>query len=173
MFPELAPVVPSDKSFLFEIYASSRTEELQFVPWTDEQKHAFLQSQFQAQHDYYFSNYPNGSFNLIKINGAAAGRLYMAESGGEIRIIDMTLLPEFRNQGIGTRLISDVLEDGAVRQKSVTICLETYNRSQNLFSRLGFICVSNDGVYCLWEKNFDEKNEASKGSAFSTATEAI
>ncbi len=173
MFPEITPVVPSDKSYLFEIYASSRTEELQFVPWTGEQKHAFLQSQFQAQHDYYLSKYPHGSFNLIKLNDAAAGRLYTAESGGEIRIIDITLLPEFRNQGIGTRLISDILQAGADKQKCVTICLETYNRSQNLFSRLGFTCVSNDGVYCLWERNFEEKNETSKGSAFSTATETV
>lgn len=173
MFPELTPVVPSDKPLLFEIYASSRTEELQFVPWTDEQKHAFLQSQFQAQHDYYLSEYPDGSFNLIKINDASAGRLYTTESGGEIRIIDITLLPEFRNQGIGTRLISDILEDGTTKHKPVTICLETYNRSQNLFSRLGFTCVSNDGIYGLWEKSFEEENKTIKDSEFSVATEAV
>lgn len=173
MTPQIIPVSDSDYSVLFEIYASSRTEEMKFVPWTDEQKTAFLQSQFQAQQSHYLSTNPNGSFNIIKIEDQTAGRLYTSEFGGEIRIMDITLLPQFRNQGIGTQLISGILEIGVRKQKPVTICLETYNPSQNLFSRLGFNRVSDDGVYCLWERSAEENYQTSKESVFSTAGETL
>src|SRR3712207_8583920 len=42
-------VEPSDDEFLLDVYASTRSEELAPVPWTDEQKRAFLRMQFDAQ----------------------------------------------------------------------------------------------------------------------------
>lgn len=157
MFPRLTPVLPSDNPLLFEIYVSSRAEEMKLIQWTDEVKNTFLESQFQAQTLHYFSKYPDGSFELIKLENQTAGRLYQAELADEIRIIDITLLPQFRNQGIGTILLSDILKKAEKLQKSVRIYLETYNPSQNLFARLGFVPTSNDGVYSLWEKAPAEK----------------
>ncbi|MGI8639044.1 MAG: GNAT family N-acetyltransferase [Pyrinomonadaceae bacterium] len=110
---KLVSVSHSDYSLLFGIYISSRAEELNFVPWTDEQKNAFLEAQFQAQTNHYYSTYSDGSFDLIKLENETAGRLFRAELDDEIRIIDLTLLPQCRNRGIGTLLLSDVLESGA------------------------------------------------------------
>ncbi|CAN5846927.1 GNAT family N-acetyltransferase [soil metagenome] len=167
MSPRLIPVAHSDNSLLFEIYVSSRAEELKLAPWTEDQKLAFLESQFEAQTNHYYSSYPNGSFDLIKLEDQTAGRLFQAELDDEIRIIDITLLPQFRSCGIGTLLLSNILETGKNKQKPVRIYLETYNRSQTLFTRLGFIPVADDGVYCLWEKTPEEKNRTSEGLAVS------
>ncbi|CAN5213997.1 hypothetical protein BH20ACI1_BH20ACI1_17870 [soil metagenome] len=168
---KLLPVSHSDYPLLFEIYISSRADELKFVPWTDEQKNAFLETQFQAQTDHYYSTYSDGSFDLIKLEDQPAGRLFQAELDDEIRIIDLTLLPQFRNRGIGTLLLSEVLESGANQKKSVTIYLDTDNPAQTLFSRLDFIPVADDGVYCLWERKFGENT--SKGSAVKTAGKTV
>ena len=163
MSPRLIPVAHSDYPLLFEIYVSSRAEEMKLAPWTEEQKHAFLESQFEAQSNHYYSTYPNGSFDLIKLEDQTAGRLYKVELDDEIRIIDITLLPQFRNRGIGTHLLSEILETGKTKQKPVSIYIETYNPSQTLLTRLGFIPVADDGVYCLWEKTPEEKNRTSEG----------
>ena len=163
MSPRLIPVSPSDYPLLFEIYVSSRAEEMKLAPWTDEQKHAFLESQFEAQDNHYHSIYPNGSYDLIKLEDQTAGRLYQAELDDEIRILDITVLPQFRNRGIGTFLLSEILETGKNKQKPVRIYLETYNPSQTLFTRLGFTAIADDGVYCLWEKMPEEKERTSKG----------
>ncbi len=168
---ELHPVSHSDYSLLFEIYISSRADELKFVPWTDEQKNAFLEAQFQAQTDHYYATYSDGSFELIKLENETAGRLFQAELDDEIRIIDITLLPQFRNRGIGTLLLSEVLESGANKKKLVTIYLDTHSPAQTLFSRLGFIPVADDGVYCLWERRFGENT--SKGSLVATAGKTV
>lgn len=167
----LVPVSHSDYSLLFEIYISSRADELKFVPWTDEQKKTFLAAQFQAQTNHYYSTYSNGSFDLIKLDDQPAGRLFQAELDDEIRIIDITLLPQFRGCGIGTQLLSEVLESGTNKQKSMTIYLDTDSPAQTLFSRLGFIPVADDGVYCLWERKFGENT--SKGAAVKTACETV
>lgn len=168
---KLLPVSHSDYSLLFEIYISSRADELKFVPWTNEQKNAFLEAQFQAQTNHYHSTYPDGSFDLIKLQDETAGRLFQAELDDEIRIIDITILPQFRNRGISTLLLSEVLESGTNKQKPVTIYLDKYSPAQNLFSRLDFIPVADDGVYCLWERKFGENT--SKGSAVKTAGKTV
>jgi hypothetical protein len=49
----LRRVDDQDVEFLFRVYASTRTEELAPVPWTDEQKQAFLRQQFDAQSSYW------------------------------------------------------------------------------------------------------------------------
>ncbi len=41
-----------DDAFLREVYASSRADELALALWSQEQREAFLDSQFRAQHSY-------------------------------------------------------------------------------------------------------------------------
>ena len=118
MSPRLIPVSHSDYPLLFEIYVSSRAEEMKLAPWTDEQKHAFLESQFEAQDNHYHSIYPNASYDLIKLEDQTAGRLYQAELDDEIRILDITVLPQFQNRGIGTFLLSEISATLAKTNKS-------------------------------------------------------
>ena len=101
----LRPIAPGDEAFLFALYASTREEELQIVPWTAEQKHAFLQMQFRAQHDHYQQHYGGSSFDVILVGDVPAGRLYVARWAEEMRIIDVALLPAWRGQGIGTGML--------------------------------------------------------------------
>ena len=151
------PITRSDEEFLFAVYASTRANEMALVPWNDEQKAAFVQSQFQAQHQHYLSEYPNGKFQLINSDNQKIGRLYVCELENEIQIIDLTLLPEFRSQGIGTQIITDILQTA---EKPVQIYLESFNQSINLFTRLGFQMISDEGIYGLWEYRASEKQKA-------------
>ena len=89
--------------------------------------------QFEAQHQHYQSRYPNASMSVIKSGDQPVGRLYVAELADEIRIIDITILPEHRNQGIGTKFVKDVLQTGADRRKPVQIYVENYNPSAAVF----------------------------------------
>src|SRR5256885_10223779 len=101
----LQPVQRADEEFLFEVYASTRTEELAVTGWSEEQRQSFLRTQFQAQDKHYRENYPGAELNLILVNGAKAGRLYVHRRPKEIRIMDIALLPSYRGRGIGTTLL--------------------------------------------------------------------
>ena len=57
--------------------------------------------QFDAQDTEYRRANPDGSFDVIEVDGRPAGRLYVDRRPGDLRIVDIALLPEFRGRGIG------------------------------------------------------------------------
>lgn len=148
-----APITHSDESFLFDLYADTRQEEMLLVNWDDEQKNAFLKQQFQTQHNYYHTKFPEADFLLILKDQEKAGRLYITKLQNEIRILDLTISPKKRGQGIGSQVIEEILRQANQKKISVKIYLETKSRAENLFSRLGFVPVSGDEVHQLWQFN--------------------
>lgn len=147
----LRPINPADTSFLARVYASSRAEELAVTSWPDELKADFCRRQFDAQSAYYASNYPGASFQIIERDGWPVGRLYVDHWEKEIRIVDITLLPEFRDSGIGTKLLRELQDEARRAGKSLTIHVERFNRALALYQRLGFEQVEDKGVYLLME----------------------
>jgi ribosomal protein S18 acetylase RimI-like enzyme len=134
------------------VYASTRAEELAVVPWDDAQKDAFLRMQFDAQDAWYREAYAQASFEVILVEGAAAGRLYLHRGPSEIRIVDIALLPEHRGSGIGTSLLEALFEEADAAGKSVTIHVERMNPALRLYERLGFSVAEDKGVFLFLER---------------------
>src|SRR5882724_5186909 len=134
-----------DEAFLREVYASTRAQELALIPWNDEQREAFLRMQFDAQHLHYHSQFPEASYQIILNEAEAIGRLYVLRKEAEIRILDITLLPQHRDAGIGTPLIRELLREADQTGKAVNIWVEQFNPSLALFERLGFSKAQEDG----------------------------
>ena len=145
----LRPITAEDEAFLARVYASSRAEELAVTGWSEELKTDFCRRQFDAQSAYYAANYPGAAFQIIERNGWPVGRLYVDRWEKEIRIVDITLLPEFRGSGIGTKLLRDLQDEARAAGKSLTIHVERFNRALGLYQQLGFERVEDKGVYLL------------------------
>ncbi|WP_215731686.1 GNAT family N-acetyltransferase [Methylomicrobium agile] len=145
----------ADLEFLGAVYASTRADEMARVDWDDRQKAAFLEMQFNAQHRYYQENYTDTDFLIILLENRPIGRLYIARWPEEIRIVDLALLPEYRNRGIGSRLLTDVLKEAAAVGKPVRIHVEGFNPALSLYRRLGFKQIGEHGVYLLMERPAD------------------
>lgn len=143
--------VDDDEPFLERLYRSVRWDELLVVPWPDEVKSAFLLDQHRLQRRHYLAHYSDAEFSIVLRNGEAAGRLYLYRSRADIRIVDVSLLPEARGKGIGTALICAVIEEAAANGQSVSIHVEQFNPAQRLYRRLGFEVISADGPYWLME----------------------
>jgi ribosomal protein S18 acetylase RimI-like enzyme len=141
----------TDEPFLYTVYASTRAEELALVDWDDAQKSAFLQMQFAAQHRFYHEQYTGAVYQLILCDGAPAGRLYVARWAEEMRIMDLALLPEYRNRGIGSRLLQRLLAEATDAGKRVTIHVEHNNPALRLYTRLGFRPLADRGVHLFME----------------------
>lgn len=138
-------VTSEDEAFLRKVYACTRAQEMALVPWDEEQREAFLNSQFDAQDKHYRSTFPEASFEIILNELEPIGRLYVLREATETRILDITILPEHRSAGIGTSLIRQLLEEADQNQGTVTIWVEQFNPSQALFQRLGFSIIQDDG----------------------------
>lgn len=147
----LRPIHDDDLHFLYAVYASTREAELALVDWPESQKTAFLQMQFNAQHQHYQRHYPKADFLIILVDDQPTGRLYVDRWQDEIRIVDIALLPALRSQGIGSHLIQELLEEGTRTGRNVSIHVETFNPAFRLYQRLGFEVVEDKGVYLLME----------------------
>lgn len=146
----LRPATGDDSDLLFSIYASTRTAELAQVPWSDEQKRAFLWQQFEAQDHEYRRAYPDGLFAVIELSGNPVGRLYLRQAANDTRIVDLALLPDFRNWGIGSRILGDLAREADRTRRSLSIHVEAFNTgARRLYERFGFELAEDKGVYLL------------------------
>jgi ribosomal protein S18 acetylase RimI-like enzyme len=134
----LRPVRESDDSFLLSLYASTRAAEMAMVPWSDEQKDAFVKMQFAGQKSGYASDYPDAQHSVISADDEPAGRLYLSRSPNSFHILDITIAVSSRNSGIGSAVLQEILKEADRAGKSTTIYVENFNPSQRLFERLGF-----------------------------------
>ncbi len=143
----LRPAADGDAAFLRRVYRGTRDEELALVPWTEEQKTAFIEMQFRAQHQDYHANYPDAQYDLILLAGEPAGRLYVHRRDDEICILDIALLPGHRGAGIGGALLRTLIAESDAAGKPLVIHVEKFNRALTLYRRLGFEEKGDTGVY--------------------------
>jgi ribosomal protein S18 acetylase RimI-like enzyme len=154
----LRAATPDDEPFLRRLYATTRARELALVPWTDDQKTAFVEMQFAAQHRHYHEHYHDTTFDVVILEAEASGldaapigRLYVARWTSEIRIVDIAILPEFCNRGVGTRLLRELQDEARASAKPLRIHVEHFNPARRLYDRLGFQEIETNGVYHLME----------------------
>lgn len=144
-------ITDADQAFLLDLYASTRAAEMAMVPWTDEQKSEFVSMQFNAQHTFYQQQFKQASFEIVLLNEQAVGRLYIDRREQEIRIIDISLLPDYRRHGIGQKMLQALLQEASQSDKAVTIHVEKNNPARSLYDRLGFREMEDQGVYFLMQ----------------------
>jgi ribosomal protein S18 acetylase RimI-like enzyme len=147
----LRPIRSEDQPFLLAVYASTREPELAVVEWDAGQKAAFVRMQFEAQHAYYQEHYEGAAFDVILVGGQPAGRLYIHPRDDEIRIVDIALLAEYCNRGIGTTLLRGLQSEAAAAGKPLRVHVERFNPALRLYERLGFRQIDDRGVYLFME----------------------
>jgi ribosomal protein S18 acetylase RimI-like enzyme len=143
----LRPVTDADHEFLVRVYGSTREEELSQVSWAPGQRDVFVRMQFAAQDADYRAHNPRGTFDVVEVGGRPAGRLYVDRRPGDVRIVDISLLPEYRGAGVGGQLVARVMDEAAASSRKVSIHVELHNRAAELYARMGFEVVAEHGVY--------------------------
>lgn len=125
---------PDDEAFLFEVYASTRIEELEGFGWDDNQKQAFIRMQFVARE----RSQPRVDNKIILLNGRAVGRILVDRTDTPMVLRDIALLTEYRNAGIGSRLIKELMTEAASAGKPIQLHVVASSPAVRLYERLGF-----------------------------------
>ena len=68
-----------------------------------------------------------------------------------MRIVDIAMLPAYRNRRIGTHLIGALQTEAALARKPLRIHVERFNPALRLYERLGFQPIADRGVYLFLE----------------------
>jgi GNAT superfamily N-acetyltransferase len=146
----LRPETEADLPFLMQLYASTRAEELAAVPWSAEQKAAFLAQQFVAQRRHY-RGYTDCAFDVIENKSEPAGRLYLQTQPSRLHIVDVALLPAWRGHGVGALVLEGLQAAGRGCGKNVSTFVEKFNPALRFYQRLGFAEIADHGVYLEME----------------------
>ena len=138
-----------DKNFLLRLYVDVHEAGLIGNGWPVTETQSFLEQQFAAQYHSYGTLYPDAEFQIVEYRGQAIGRLGWQRDESECLIIDIALLAEYRNHGMGRQLIRNIQESAAVSAVPVSLHVEHGNPAIRLYQYLGFEVVEDQGVHLL------------------------
>lgn len=145
------PMRPEDEEFLFRLYASTREQELLAWGWDETMRQEFLKMQWRAQQMSYSAHYPHADHRLIFSGEQRAGRIIIFQNGLEMILVDISLLPDFHNQGIGTKMLTALQEEAARTSLPLRLHVLKTNPAARLYERIGFIPLQDDGLRLLME----------------------
>jgi ribosomal protein S18 acetylase RimI-like enzyme len=143
----LTPIRPADEPFLYQTFASTRSDEMALTGWNAEQQEAFLRMQYEAQRRSYLLQLPSAQYWMVRRDEIAVGRLILDRTTEEIHIVDIALLPEFRRLGIGSHLMRAIMNEASETAKAVRLHVERSNPALHWYERLGFGVVNSGPIY--------------------------
>jgi ribosomal protein S18 acetylase RimI-like enzyme len=147
----LRPAVPEDEAFLYQLYATTRSEEMRAWGLEAAQQEMILKLQFTAQRQHYEIAFPDADHKIILCDDRPAGRILVFRSAHEIRLVDIALLPENRGAGIGASLIQELMLEAQAADKPLVLHVEKQNRAARLYERLGFSTTADTGGHYRME----------------------
>jgi len=147
----LRPATAADAGFLLDVYKSSRGDDMRGLGWDEARINEFLTMQYEAQRTFETKDHQPATNEVILCSGQPAGRLFVDYRVDEIRCLDVALLPEFRNQGLGTFLLRRLQKRAEASHKPLRLQVIRFNRAVSLFERLGFVRTSETGTHLQME----------------------
>jgi len=145
---ELRPVSDADDGFLLSVYASTREDELAQVEWAEGQKEIFLRWQLDLQRREYEARFPDADYRVIVVDQQPAGRIWIGADDEQIRLLDIALLPDFQNRGVGTALLERLKKHADGERKALRhMVFVLNNNAERFYERLGFQEIEDFGAY--------------------------
>ncbi len=141
----LRPSGPEDEEFHYQVYFHQRHAEFAAVGLPDTQIHQLLRGQSQAQIMAYSLRFPESLYEIVLRDGEPAGRIWVARVNGEIRIVDVVMLPNFQNAGIGSELVRRLQAEAQAAGVPIRATVSRFNPGSLRFhERLGFRITGED-----------------------------
>ena len=133
----------NDLPWLRDLYASTRAEEMAPVPWPEIAKRSFLEQQFGLQHQHYMKHFGDADFLAIEhAESGPVGRYYLQRAAPDHLIVDISLFPGLRGQGIGRTLIEASQRAAQALGHGMQLHVAQHNHAaRRLYERLAFIAT--------------------------------
>jgi GNAT superfamily N-acetyltransferase len=128
---------PDDFLFAFEVKRKALGPHIS-VQWTWDE---------QFQEAIHRTRWNERPWSIIQLAGLAIGTVSVEEKADHIRFGEFYLLPEYQRQGIGSRLLSSVLEMADAQALPVKLEYLKWNPVGSLYLRHGFRLVSQNDIH--------------------------
>lgn len=141
----MRPATAADQAFFAALYRSTRPD-LEGMLADPRYVDALAAMQQRMQVEGYRASYPDASYQVLELNGAAAGRLVTAVLEGAVRVVDIAVIPWARGRGLGRAALVRVQEQAARDGRAVTLAVRKDNAgARRLYAALGFVVDGEDG----------------------------
>ena len=129
----LRPATPADSEFCFQLHKAAMGDYITAIWGWDEQRQ-------RGSHDRSFSP---GRWQIITAGGTDVGMIDVEYRPAEIYLSRIEVLPSHQGRGIGTRLISALIDEARRNGQDLVLDVFTVNRrAQALYQRLGMTEVA-------------------------------
>jgi ribosomal protein S18 acetylase RimI-like enzyme len=142
----IRPATKDDEAFLLRLFGSTRPE-FSLLNLPESQLNALMSMQFNAQRQQYDDSYPAAENNIVLHDEDRIGRMLVDRGAREFTLIDIALLPEHRNAGVGAKLVQQLLDEAFAARKLVRLHVWKSNPALHLYQRLGFTVVTEQSTY--------------------------
>lgn len=141
----LRAIEESDKQDIFEIFLNSRPDLLELISYDNQNENVIL-SQFDLSQRYLDFRELDTRYVIVYEN-KTIGTLYLRINEKKIEVVSFAILPLFRNKGIGTYLLNEIINKYS-DEFEIRLNVAWYNNEAlKLYLRLGFEEIEDLGVY--------------------------
>ena len=132
----LRPATPADSEFCYQLHKAAMGGYVTAIWGWDE----------QAQRGFHARAFNPGRWQIITADGADIGMLDVEYRPGEIYLARIEVCPGHQGHGIGTRLISALIDEAGRKGQDLILDVLTVNqRAMALYQRLGMTEVARHG----------------------------
>jgi ribosomal protein S18 acetylase RimI-like enzyme len=132
----LRPATAADREFCFQLHKAAMGEYVAAIWGWDEQR----------QWDAHARKFAPEHWQIITADGTDAGILIVDYRPAEIYLSRIEIHPDHQGHGIGTRLISALIDEATQRGQDLVLdVFAINNRAQALYQRLGLTEVARHG----------------------------
>jgi predicted GNAT superfamily acetyltransferase len=141
----LRDVQEQDTAFLLALFRTARAFIFDLMRLPEPQMEALVRQQFEAQRTSYAAAFPGSQHSAILAQDTRIGQIWIARSSEAYRIVDVSILPEYRNRGIGAAVVGHFMKEAAEAGVPLCCTVQWANPGSLRFhQRLGFQIVSQD-----------------------------
>ncbi len=141
------PATEDDHEFLFAVFCAALVPSDPLAALPESESEPLLRARFDAREQQFRSAYVLADFDVLTVDGEPAGNLYVDRGDDEFVVIDISLLPQFRNRGIGTAVIGQLVEEAGRIVLPVRARVQHDSPTSRFWRRLGFEQVGDDGRF--------------------------
>lgn len=125
----LRPSTPEDFEFVYQLNEQAMRPYIEPMRgWNEAAERQDVQQWFRPGHD-----------KIIVVQGEDAGIVAIEQRPDTLHLRLLELLPAYQRQGIGTAIITKLLQQAQTANLTVTLGVLKHNPARRLYERLGFV----------------------------------
>ena len=138
----LRPLAESEQDFWRAVFFDVSRDYFAILNLPENDLHQLLEAQYRAQTKHYAEYYPQAANSVILFENERAGRVILSTEEDDLHLIDIAVVKNFRNRGIGTQVLRWLFEESRRTKLPIRFYVEKNNRAFRLYERMGFLKIA-------------------------------